>query len=388
MKRIKPLSSVAMAVALAIAVVLWMSSGLLHDDSAPPATAATAPSAERPSAGEPPAVAVRVRDSMARSVRREIAVSARTEPNRRVQLRAETDGRIVELGAERGTFVTADALIARLDVRDRRARIAEARALIEQRRLQYDAALRLKDQDLISDVQIAEARAQLISAQAALERYELDLSHTIVTAPFDAMLDERAVEIGDYVKSGDDVADLVDVDPLLIVGEVTERDIAPLKIGGPGQARLVDGTVVTGRIRYLAPVADQSTRTFRIELAVPNPEHALRAGLTAEMLLAADEITAHLLSPALLTLDDDGNVGVKSVDESNRVRYHPVEIVNSSEDGILVTGLPEDIRLITVGQGFVNPGQRVNPIPDPDTAPQIDDELTDAQAEKPARPGS
>jgi len=116
-----------------------------------------------------------------------------------------------------------------------------------------------------------------------------------------------------------------------------------------------------GAIRYLAPVADRNTRTFRVELAVPNP-YNVRAGLTAELQLSGPTLSAHDLSPALLTLADDGVVGVKTVNSNNRVEFYPVEIVGSSANGVLVTGLPDLVTVITVGQGFVNVGQQVEPV--------------------------
>ena len=116
-------------------------------------------------------------------------------------------------------------------------------------------------------------------------------------------------------------------------------------------------------MRYVAPVASDTTRTFRVELAIPNPQGLLRAGMTAEVRLPAGEINAHRMTPALLTLDDDGNVGVKTVDEKNRVVFFPVEVVVSDSNGVWVTGLPDNARVITVGQGFVAPGETVNPVP-------------------------
>ena len=360
MKRVTTTNSVLMAGGVALAVTLWMLSGYIGNDSEPAAGSIV----DSPRETSAP-MAVTVRQSVARTITREIIVSARTEPNRAVELRAETNGRVVALGAERGSPVAHNELIANLDLRDREARLDEAEALIAQRELQYEAAMQLEGRQLASGVQIAEARANLISARAQLEQIRIDLRHTRIVAPFDAILDERSVEIGDYVGSGDAIARLVDTDPLLIVGEVSERDVAELGVGNPGYARLVTGQTVEGRVRYLAPVAAASTRTFRIELAVPNPGGVLRAGMTAEMRLAADEITAHFLTAALLTLDDAGNIGVKSVDEFNRVKFYPVEIVSSSTDGVAVTGLPDELSLITIGQGFVNPEQIVTPVPDP-----------------------
>ncbi len=360
MKRVTTISSVAIAVGVAAAFVVWMASGYIGRDPAPASERTT----NAPGAPSAP-IAVSVRPSSARTITREIVVSANTEPNRVVELRAEMDGRVVELGAERGSRIGQSQLIVSLDMRDLEARIAEAEALIAQRELQYEAALDLEERQLVSDVQIAEARANLVAARAALEQNLVDLRHTRIRAPFDGVLDEREVELGDYVRSGDIVARVVDTDPLLIVGEVNERNVASISVGNAGTARLVSGQTVEGTIRYLAPVAAASTRTFRVELAVPNPAGEFRAGMTAEMYLAADEITAHFLTAALLTLDDAGNIGVKAVDDFDQVRFHPVEIVSSTTDGVGVTGLPDEVSLITIGQGFVTDGQLVAPVPDP-----------------------
>ena len=359
MKRVTTISSVAIAAGVALSVALWMLSGYIGNASGPGAGTATDGSG---AAAAPQAVSVQ--RSVARTITREIVVSARTEPNRVVELRAEMDGRVVELGAARGSRIGQSQLIVSLDMRDLEARIAEAEALIAQRELQYEAALDLEDRRLVSSVQIAEARANLVAARAALEQNLVDLRHTRIRTPFDAVLDEREVELGDYVRSGDMVARVVDTDPLLIVGEVNERNVAAISVGNTGSARLVNGQTVEGTIRYLAPVAASSTRTFRVELAVPNPDGEFRAGMTAELYLAADEITAHFLTAALLTLDDAGNIGVKAVDNFNQVRFYPVEIVSSTTDGVAVTGLPDEVSLITIGQGFVSAGQLVTPVPD------------------------
>lgn len=317
---------------------------------------------------------VMVRQSTAEQIPREIVVSSRTEPNRFVELKAETNGAVVELGAERGSRVAAGDRIVRLDLRDRQAQLEESAALVRQRRLEYEAAQGLRGQNFVSESQIAEAQARLVSAQAALERIELDIRHTSVTAPFDGIVQDRLVEIGDYVASGDPIARIIDTNPMVIAGEINERQISSLSVGSVGGARLVDGNEVSGTIRYLAPVADDNTRTYRVELAVPNPDGRLRAGMTAEMRLSAELITAHSLTPALLALADDGTIGVKTVDAFDRVQFYPVEIVGSSLDGMLVTGLPQDVRVISVGQGFVIEGQSVVPVEDPSELSKSQDE--------------
>jgi multidrug efflux system membrane fusion protein len=359
---------------VALAVALWMLSGLFGEEPANPTTRSSVRNGETGSADNPERrPRVLVLRSSARTVRREIRVSARTEPNRQVELRAETDGAVTDLGVERGANVESGQRIVSLHMRDRAARLEEAEALIIQTQLQYEAAERLRGQQFVSEAQIAEAKARLVGAEAEKQTILDDIDYTTIEAPFDGVLQERTVEIGDYVQSGDTVAFIVDTDPMIVVGEVNEREVHSLGIGNSGSARLVDGTTVDGTIRYLAPVADESTRTFRVELAVPNPEGNLRAGITAELKLSAEEITAHTLSASALALADDGTVGVKAVDEQNRVHFHPVEIVSTSPDGILVTGLPREVGIISLGQGFVIEGQLVEAVSDPEAVSQSGD---------------
>ena len=373
MKMTPRTKSMLAAGAVTLAVALWMLSGV-GDDPPSPSTRSTLRDGEAGGGDNPERrPRVLVQRSTARAITREILVSARTEPNRQVELRAETDGAVVSIGAERGAIVANGQRIVSLDMRDRTALLEEAEALIVQMQLQYEAAERLRGQQFVSEAQIAEAKARLVGAEAVKHRILDDIGYTTVKAPFDAVLQDRSVEIGDYVQAGDAVAFLVDTDPMIVVGEVNEREVHSLAVGNTGTARLVDDTIVEGTIRYLAPVADENTRTFRVELAVPNPDGSLRAGMTADLRLAAEQITAHSLSPAALALADDGTVGVKAVDAASRVRFYPVEIVSASPEGISVTGLPQELGIISLGSGFVIEGQIVEAVSDPAAMSRSDD---------------
>jgi multidrug efflux system membrane fusion protein len=361
-------NSILLAAAIAVGFTLWILSGLI--DGSPD------------SEGDRPAAAaqtmhVTVRHSTARTTTRTITASARTEPDRAIELKAETEGRVVDIGAERGAIVAAGQSIVELDMRDRRARLAEAQALIRQRELEFEASERLLREQFISPAEQASREAELVAARAARERVELDIARTSIRAPFDAVVFDRLVEIGDYVAVGDVIAQLVDADPLIVVANINERDIGAVAVGDTGTARVLGGRPIEGEIRYLAPAAEESTRTFRLELAIPNPDFALRVGTSAELELGAEQITAHSLSPGLLTLADNGEIGVKIVDDADRVRFIPVEIAESVANAALVTGLPVEARIITQGQGFVADGQAV--IADEEEASA----LTQAQDERP-----
>ena len=157
---------------------------------------------------------------------------------------------------------------------------------------------------------------------------------------------------------------IVDLDPLLAVGYVSERDVALVSLGSPGRVRLVDGTARDGKVRYVATVADPETRAFRVELEIPNPGNAIRAGLTGELRLPLPTASAFRISAAVLTLADDGRVGVRIVDAGDRVAFVPVRILMDSGDGIWVQGLRDGDRLITVGHEYVTTGQKVKPVPE------------------------
>ena len=340
------------SVGIVVAVALWMLSGILTGSGDDETSEAVAIETQQ----------VRVQEFRSREITREILVSGRTEPNRVIEVRAETDGAVTSIGAVRGEVVSEGTVLIKLDLRDRNSRLAEAAALVAQRELENKAVQDLRSREFTTDVQIADATARLESARAAHERIKLEIANTSILAPIDAVLQERSVEVGDFVRTGDMVAELVDLDPMIVRGEVNEREISDLGIGSNGLAVLVDGSEVSGTIRYLAPVATEGTRAFEVELAVENPDNSIRAGQTAQLKLFAEVIRVHTISAGLLTLADDGTVGVKVVDNDNRVKFYPVVIAGSAPEGTQVTGLPDTIRLITVGQGFVTEGQRVNPV--------------------------
>ncbi len=255
---------------------------------------------------------VRVRDFQAQPINQEIVVTGRTEPAREVTIRAEIDARVMAIEAERGTLVKSGDIIARLDLRDRRAQLRQAQAQVKQRELQYRAAQRLFADKYQSETQIAEAQANLENARARLEQIETEIANATLRAPFDGILEERPVEKGDYVSIGDTVARILEQDPLVISGDIAQQDVYRVKIGAPGTAKLVTGQEVAGRIRYISAQADEATRTFRVELEVPNPDNTLVAGVTSEIHLPIEQLTAHYLPMGVLSLDDAGQVGVKT----------------------------------------------------------------------------
>jgi len=361
-----------MSAGIVIVVVIWLLSGQIgaqSDDEAVPIRAAQSESGN----------AVRVRTQSAEMVMRTISVNGKTAPARIVHLAAETDGRIEFIGAERGASLGEGDVIVRLDERDRSARLAEAEATVRQREVEYEGRLRLKTESYVSEAQLQEAVAMLETARAELTRARLDLTYMTIRAPFAGALQARDVEIGGFVSRGDPVATFVDNRTIIVSANLSEFDARFVDVDDDATAQLATGEVVRGRIRYVAPVADDSTRTFGVELEVDNRDGKLRAGGTAELLIPAEQILAHRISPSLLTLDDAGNVGVKIVNRDGLVEFVVADIALSSTEGIWLAGLPTTTTIITVGQGYVAKGARVDTVPedDVDTAVAIKDEAAD-----------
>ena len=349
--------SLITAVLIAAAVSAWVWSGERTGTSLPP------PDREEAAAERLRDFSVRVAVLHAEPVSRTILLNGRTEPARAVTMRAELDGRVVAIGAERGARVARGDEVVRLDPRDLEARGREARAAIRQREMEFDAATKLSARNFQSETVLAAAEASLEAARATLAKVEVDLANTRLLAPFDGRLDQRMVEIGDYVSDGEAVGRIIQEDPILVVGYVTQQQRHRVVPGVTGEARLITGQTVSGRVRYVAAESDATTRTFRVDLEVPNPDGALLSGVSAEIRIPLATTQAHRVSPALLALDDHGRLGVKSLADTGVVDFHPVEIVRTDSGGVWVSGLPDPVRVITVGQGFVHPGQHVEAVP-------------------------
>ncbi|NCF14249.1 MAG: efflux RND transporter periplasmic adaptor subunit [Gammaproteobacteria bacterium] len=356
---IKRYKSWFVSAGIVVAVTLWVMSGSLgnSEDKAVATDAVVAGPAKN---------AVRVRTQSAEEVMRTIVVNGKTAPARIAQLSAETDGRIEYIGAERGASLERGKLIVRMDERDRTARLAQAEASVRQREVEYEARERLKSESYVSDAQLQEGLALLEAARAELTRAKLDLEYMSVRAPFAGALQERMVEIGDFVKRGDPIATFVDNRTIIVSANLSEFDARFVDVDDMAEAHLATGETVWGRIRYVAPVADEATRTFLVELEVSNDNGKLRAGGTAELRIPAEQVFAHRISPSLLTLDDAGNVGVKIINGQGEVEFVVADIALSSNDGIWLAGLPEVTTIITVGQGYVSDGAVVDSVPEQD----------------------
>lgn len=353
-------SSIFIALAIVVIAVVWVASGLIFNDKAESETSSKASQHIEKSEKVPE---VRVERVFAQKMSDTLDITGRTQASQSVIIKSETQGRIRALHFDKGDHVEAGQLLVELEINDRAAKVEEARQLVNQRRIQHNAAQELEAQGYNSKVRLSEALAQLELAKAQLKQAQIDLSDVNVTAPFSGIINDKMVELGDYVQTGGDIAHLVQLNPIEVKGFATEKQIDYLTEGMEVSSTLLNGESLIGDLSFIAAAADENTRTFAFEATMENEDGAVKDGLTATIHVPMVEDQAYQIPSAVLSLADDGTVGVKIVNEYNEVVFLPINVIKDSQDSIWVTGLKhESVLLITVGQEFVVAGQTVKPI--------------------------
>ncbi|HEY1633022.1 MAG TPA: efflux RND transporter periplasmic adaptor subunit [Rhizomicrobium sp.] len=342
------------ALVITLFAVIWLSSGvlprLLFGHGGDTAQAKTS---------DVPSVQVSTIDAQKRDAT--LTVRGRTQALHAVDVRAEVDGMVDAIHFDKGDHVKAGDVLCELKINDKGARFDESKALVSQREKEYTAAHNLAAKGYVSETQAKQAAAALEAAQADLRTQQIALTNTKIRAPFDGIVDDRYVNQGDYMRTGDKCEMVIAPEPFLAIGTVSEKDVGGLKIGDLAAATLVTGETVQGKIRFIAQRADTATRTFRLEVELPNPDAKLRDGVSADIKIPTRQVMAQHISPGILVLDDHGVYGVRTVDR-NRVHFYPIGVVSDGPDGMWVSGLPDHVTVITIGQEFVNDGARVKPV--------------------------
>ena len=357
-------TSYALAALVAGGLGYWMYSGELvmggqgdDPDSLPPP-------AERAMASEEAPMAVRVREVTASMRENALQVRGRAEASTRVQVRSETSGQVTEINVVKGQRVAAGDPLCRIDQGAREAQLSQAEAQLRQAQFDYDNNVTLAERGVVAEARVRSARATLDAAKAAVAQAEQEIGRVAVTAPIAGVIEDPLAELGDVLAAGDVCAAIVQTDPMLAIGQVSERDIALLEEGMDASVAPVGGEPKFGRITYIAPTAEAATRTFRVEVSVPNEDGLLRDGMTSNVTIPLPATRAHELTASTLTLNDEGVIGVRTVDDEGTVVFMPVTILADSRDGVWVTGLPETVNVITVGQEYVAHGSKVQAVPD------------------------
>lgn len=341
------------AVILGLVMVGWMASGVILPTPEPEEEAL-------PSGRD--ALTVAVRASTSESIDQIFSAEGQAQPDRITSIRTESSGTVERVVARKGQFVAAGDIIAELKNADQNAQLIVAQEDLSRAQREFDNAEALLQRGSATTDRVTTARAALAVAEAQLTRATEALENTVIRAPFAGRLSAYDVNEGEFVQTGAEIAEVLDSDPLTVVIQIPQQSRAGVVEGQPAQVEFITGESRRGEITFVGINADTATRTFRAEVTVANPDGALPSGISAQVRIPTGSAVAHFVSPATLSLGTDGTLGVKIVDDESRARFYPITILRAQTDGIWVGGLPDSTQIITVGQGFVNDGQPVNPV--------------------------
>lgn len=343
------------ALSISIGIILWMLSGPSNAQD-PKNTS------NKTTDQQAPLAKVKVETLKAKDIFKTLTLYGKSEPDKISTISAREEGEVKDIYVKEGQFVEKGTVILSLDQSDLNERIVSAKSLLVQRKLEYQGFVKLKQKGLQDEVKLSRSKAQLEQAKSDLSSLKLSLSRSQIKAPFSGVINQRLVEIGSYVGRGDPILELADLDPLVVRADVTQSEIFGLTLEQEVKATLVNKETYSGNIRYIASVADDNTNTFKIEAKFSNPDMKFRAGFSTQLDIDFEAVKAIHISPAFMALDPKGSIGVKTLNNKNEVVFSPINIVKSTSEGIWMSGLGEEVKVITLGQGFVRIGDVVEPV--------------------------
>jgi multidrug efflux system membrane fusion protein len=345
------------AIGMVAAAVIWIASGhLLPHDSAEGEAAVRAGEAK-----EQPLFRVAVTPAKLEPHSPTLTLSGRTEADRKVTITARTGGMLTELRVKRGQQVQQGDVIAVLSDDARLAQVAQAEALVEQRKAELEAKRTLITSGALPKLDLVNLESMYKSAEASLGMARAELERSVVRAPWAGVITDVPAEVGGaaFSMAGKEIATLVALDPMLAVVEVSERKLAGIKVGETTEVRLVTNQTIKGRVRYVSSSASATTRTYRVEVEMPNADHKIPDGITAEVVVSLKAVPATKVPRSALTISSAGDIGVRVVDSADKVQFVPVAIVEDQQDMMWLSGIADGARLILRGQDFVREGQKV-----------------------------
>lgn len=362
--KLKMTMSRTAAIALVAVASLWILSGYLLPHETPDSKAAVR-------ANEQAAKRFRVAviDAKTEQHSRRLILSGRTEADRKVTAVARTGGVLTELRVRRGQVVQKDEVLAVLSDEARESQVQQARALVAQRKAELDARRKLIETGALPRLDLVNLESQLKQAEAALSAAEAERERGTVRAPWAGVVTDVPVEIGSsaFSMAGREIAQIMALDPMLAVAEAAERNLGGIKVGASAEVRLVTGQKVTGRVRFVSQSAVASTRTYRVEVEIPNAHGSIPDGITSEIALRMEPQPATRVARSALTFSSSGALGVRAVDAADEVQFVPVAVIEDEQANMWVGGIADGTRVIVQGQDFVREGQKVLPVPaDPD----------------------
>ena len=332
------------------------------------------------------AVSVLVQKSNEQEVTNGILLRGQTKAFKSVQVKAETSGSVISQPIRKGTFVKNGELLCELEVGTKSDVLSEAKvalalsldeldASIHQYELRVQAAERQKSllkrgvgteaaveaaelSASSAETQSLSKRQAVANVEARINRATTELNNTKIIAPFDGLLESDTAEYGDFMQTGAPCGTLLALNPIKLIGYATETQVSKIEVNTTAGARLISGDTVSGTVSFISRSADPTTRTFLVETTVPNENYEIREGSTADIYISLSGAKGHLLPQSSLTLNSSGVLGVR-IALNDKAKFIPINIIRDAEEGVWVTGLPDTVDVIIVGQEYVTDNSNI-----------------------------
>jgi RND family efflux transporter MFP subunit len=326
-------------------------------------------SEEADGAGDVPQ-AVPVRVQTAESVRRPrvITASGVVQASTEVEVAFQVPGKVVAVGPDEGSAVRAGELLAQIDPADYRLGLEQAAAQAERAAQERERFRPLLAAGSVApnDFERIESGARQSAAAAGLARKRL--ADTRLAAPLSGVVARRAIEAGETAAPGQPVFTIVDVDPVRVRVGVPEAEVGAVRVGQRANVRLpaLAGETFPGSVTLVGIAADPTTRSYAVEVSVPNPARRLRVGMVAEAIVYGAPLASAITVPAgAVVRDADGATLVYVLDaRDSSVRARRVETGAPHGEGVEITrGLNAGEAVVVAGQQRVRHGSRVLPLP-------------------------
>jgi RND family efflux transporter MFP subunit len=258
--------------------------------------------------------------------------------------------------------VHAGQVIAAVDPIDYRLTVEQAAAQADRAARDRDRNRPLLDAGSIAAADMDHFEIDARQSRAAADLARKKLADTRLEAPISGIIARRAIEVGASAAQGQAVFTIVDLDPVRVRIGVPEGDIGQVTVGAPATVRVaaLDASF-TGRVSLVGVAADPTTRSYAVEITVPNAAHRLRAGMVAEATISTGKSVSALLVPATAVVHDagvDAATIVYTVDRAgSRVHARRVTTGAARGDSLEITsGLTSGDRIVVAGQHRLRDG--------------------------------
>ncbi len=288
-----------------------------------------------------------------------LILRGRTEAIRKVEVRAEVNGGVISQPRLKGSRIVKNETLCEIAAGTRFVNLSEAKMRLLEAEKKSNVVQSLGEKGYSTETSKLTQKTILETAKASLARAEYEISKLIIKAPFAGVLEDNTSEIGSFLNIGSLCATIIDLSQIKLIGYVPEFKIREISLGSIASGKTLSGLSTKGRVSFISRQADPITKTFRVEILAENQEELIRDGETIEIQINLENNKAHLLPQSVLTLNDTGDLGVRTVIDK-KVEFFKIKILRDQKNGLLVKGLPNTVDVITVGQEFVVNGQEVN----------------------------